>query len=213
MSAMKKFSAGALIVLAMLAAVPLVITNEYFYFAGYVVLQFVVLATAWNILGGFAGYVNFGSAAFFAIGAYVTTVLVKSFGWNFWGAALIAVVCAGLVGLLLAAFSVRLKGHYLGIASLGFAVIAYQVLLNWESVTEGVRGIYGIMPPSPIRIPGLPEIAFGNPVALFWLVGGLALFVYIVVDNLIRSPVGETLRAIREDEVSAASLEIGRAHV
>ena len=140
-----------------------------------------------------------------------TTVLVKSFGWNFWGAALIAVVCAGLVGLLLAAFSVRLKGHYLGIASLGFAVIAYQVLLNWESVTEGVRGIYGIMPPSPIRIPGLPEIAFGNPVALFWLVGGLALFVYIVVDNLIRSPVGETLRAIREDEVSAASLGINPA--
>ena len=193
------------------AALPFILSTSYWRGILIVCAMNVMLALSLNLILGYTGQLNLGQSGFFAIGAYVTTVLVKSFGWNFWGAALIAVVCAGLVGLLLAAFSVRLKGHYLGIASLGFAVIAYQVLLNWESVTEGVRGIYGIMPPSPIRIPGLPEIAFGNPVALFWLVGGLALFVYIVVDNLIRSPVGETLRAIREDEVSAASLGINPA--
>ena len=117
----------------------------------------------------------------------------------------------GIVGLMLAAFAVRLRGHYLGIASLGFAVITYQVLVNWESVTEGVRGIYGILPPPPIAIPGLPEVSFGNPVALFYLVGGITLLVYILMDNLVRSPVGETLRAIREDEVSAASLGVNAA--
>ncbi|HEY0570892.1 MAG TPA: branched-chain amino acid ABC transporter permease, partial [Enterovirga sp.] len=115
------------------------------------------------------------------------------------------------VGLLLAAFAVRLRGHYLGIASLGFAVIVYQILINWEKVTEGVRGIYGIMPPPPIRIPGVVEISFGNQVALFYLVAGIALAVYILIDNLVRSPIGETLRAIREDEVSAASLGVNGA--
>jgi branched-chain amino acid transport system permease protein len=106
-----------------------------------------------------------------------------------------------VLGLALAAFAVRLRGHYLAIASLGFAVITYQVLLNWEKVTEGARGIYGIMPP-----PG-----FSNPVALFYLVGGIALLVYVVLANLVRSPVGETLRSIREDEVSAASIGVNPA--
>jgi branched-chain amino acid transport system permease protein len=94
---------------------------------------------------------------------------------------------------------VRLRGHYLAIASLGFAVITYQVLINWESVTQGVRGIYGIMPP------------VAGTMALFYLVAGIALAVYLLLDNLLRSPVGDTLRAIREDEVSAASLGVNRA--
>jgi branched-chain amino acid transport system permease protein len=94
---------------------------------------------------------------------------------------------------------VRLRGHYLAIASLGFAVITYQVLINWEGVTQGVRGIYGIMPPVP------------NTVALFYLVAGIAAAVYLLLDNLVRSPVGDTLRAIREDEVSAASLGVNGA--
>src|SRR6185503_20228121 len=89
---------------------------------------------------------------------------------------------AGLVGLALAAFAARLRGHYLAIASLGFAVITYQVLVNWESVTQGVRGIYGILPPVP------------NAVALFYLVAGIGLLVYFLLDNLVHSPVGDTLR-------------------
>ena len=118
-----------------------------------------------------------------------------------------AVLASGLVGLLLAAFAARLRGHYLGIASLGFAVIVYQILINWESVTQGVRGIYGIRPP-PLAVPGFPDLNFGNPAALFYLVAGIALVVYLLLDNLLRSPIGETLRAIREDEISAASLGV-----
>jgi branched-chain amino acid transport system permease protein len=94
---------------------------------------------------------------------------------------------------------VRLRGHYLAIASLGFAVITYQVLINWEDVTEGVRGIYGITPP------------VANTTSLFYVVAGIALAVYLLLDNLVRSPIGETLRAIREDEVSAASLGVNGA--
>jgi branched-chain amino acid transport system permease protein len=159
----------------------------------------VLLALSLNLVMGYTGQLNLGQSAFFAIGAYVSTILIKSYGWNFWLAALAAVAAAGLVGVALAAFAVRLRGHYLAIASLGFAVITYQVLINWESVTQGVRGIYGIVPPVP------------NTVALFYLVAGIAAAVYLVLDNLVRSPVGDTLRAIREDEISAASLGVNAA--
>jgi branched-chain amino acid transport system permease protein len=111
----------------------------------------------------------------------------------------VAIAAAGLVGVALAAFAVRLRGHYLAIASLGFAVITYQVLINWENVTQGVRGIYGILPPVQ------------STAALFYLVAGIALAVYVLLDNLVHSPIGDTLRAIREDEVSAASLGVNAA--
>jgi branched-chain amino acid transport system permease protein len=159
----------------------------------------VLLAMSLNLVIGYTGQLNLGQAAFFGIGAYVSTILIKTYGWNFWVAAAAAVLAAGLLGLALAAFAVRLRGHYLAIASLGFAVITYQVLLNWEDVTEGVRGIYGILPPVP------------GTTALFYLVAGIAAAVYLLLDNLVRSPIGDTLRAIREDEISAASLGINRA--
>ena len=75
-----KFWIGAAATVALAAGLALSGTNEYFFYAGYVVLQFVVLATAWNILGGYAGYVNFGTAAFFGIGAYTAVVLFKAVG-------------------------------------------------------------------------------------------------------------------------------------
>ena len=159
----------------------------------------VLLALSLNLVLGYTGQLNLGQSAFFGIGAYVSTILVKTYGWNFWLAALAAVGAAGLLGLALAAFAVRLRGHYLAIASLGFAVITYQVLINWEKVTEGVRGIYGILP--PVR----------STTALFYVVAGIAVVVYVLMDNLVRSPVGDTLRSIREDELSAASLGVNGA--
>jgi branched-chain amino acid transport system permease protein len=182
-----------------IAALPWLITSPYW--RGILILcaMNVLLAMGLNLVIGYTGQLNLGQSAFFAIGAYVTTILVKSHGWNFWLAALAAVVSAGVVGLALAAFAVRLRGHYLAIASLGFAVITYQVLINWEKVTEGVRGIYGILPP------------VASSIGLFYVIAGIALVVYWLMDNLVRSPIGDTLRAVREDEVSAASLGVRSA--
>ncbi|HUQ75458.1 MAG TPA: branched-chain amino acid ABC transporter permease [Burkholderiales bacterium] len=182
-----------------IAAIPWLITTPYW--RGILILcaMNVLLALGLNLVLGYTGQLNLGQSAFFAIGAYVTTILVKSHGWNFWLAAVAAVASAGVVGLVLAAFAVRLRGHYLAIASLGFAVITYQVLINWEKVTEGVRGIYGIMPP------------VASSIGLFYLIAGIALVVYWLMDNLVRSPIGDTLRAVREDEVSAASLGVRSA--
>ena len=188
-----------ILVLLGIAALPWLLTTGYW--RGILVLcaMNVLLALSLNLVMGYTGQLNLGQSAFFGIGAYVSTILIKTYGWNFWLAALAAVGAAGLLGLALAAFAVRLRGHYLAIASLGFAVITYQVLINWESVTQGVRGMYGILPPVP------------NTVALFYLVAGIAALVYLLLDNLVRSPVGDTLRAIREDEISAASLGVNGA--
>jgi len=196
LSARKIYFLAAVIAVA---ALPWLLASSYW--RGILVLcaMNVLLALSLNLVMGYAGQLNLGQSAFFGIGAYVSTILIKSYGWNFWLAALAAVGAAGLPGLALAAFAVRLRGHYLAIASLGFAVITYQVLVNWENVTQGVRGFYGILPP----VAGAP--------ALFYLVAGIALAVYVLLDNLVRSPVGETLRAIREDEVSAASLGVNAA--
>ena len=188
-----------LIAAVMIAAAPWLLGSAYW--RGILVLcaMNVLLALSLNLVMGYTGQLNLGRSAFFGIGAYVSTILIKTYGWNFWLAAGAAVAAAGLVGVALAAFAVRLRGHYLAIASLGFAVITYQVLVNWESMTQGVRGIYGILAPVP------------DTVALFYLVAGLGLVVYFLLDNLVRSPVGDTLRAIREDEVSAAALGVNAA--
>ncbi len=179
-----------------IAVAPWLLTTPYW--RGILVLcaMNVLLALSLNLVLGYTGQLNLGNAAFYGIGAYVSTILIQDYGFNFWLAALVAIAAAGVVGLALAAFATRLRGHYLAIASHGFAVITYQVLINWEDVTQGVRGIYGIMPP------------VSDIVSLFYLVAGIALAVYLMLDNLVRSPVGDTLRAIREDEVSAASLGI-----
>ena len=182
-----------------IAAAPLAIYTPYW--RGILVLcaMNVLLALSLNLVLGYTGQLNLGQSAFFAIGAYVSTILIKDHGWNFWLAGAVAVLAAGLLGLALSAFAVRLRGHYLAIASLGFAVITYQVLVNWEKVTQGVRGIYGIMPP------------VGTTIGLYYLIAAIAFVVYVLMDNLLRSPIGETLRAIREDEVSANSLGINGA--
>ena len=133
---------------------------------------------------------------------------ITRLGIPFWIAFAGAVALAGAAGIVLSLFAMRLRGHYLAIASLGFAVITYQVLLNWISLTQGPLGIYAIPPPPALTLPGVGTIDFHDLGNLFYLVAAFALLSYLLLDQLIRSPIGETLTAIREDEVSAASLGI-----
>jgi branched-chain amino acid transport system permease protein len=198
------FLAAALVI----AVLPYVLTGGYWHTNLTICAINVLLALGLNFILGYAGQLNLGQSAFYGLGAYVSTLLISNLGVPFWGAFIAGVVFAGLSGVVLALFAVRLRGHYLAIASLGFAVIVHQILLNWISLTQGPLGIYAIPPPAAIAIPGLPAISFRNPLALFYLVAGFALLVYFLLDQLVRSPIGETLTAIREDEISAASLGI-----
>lgn len=196
------FLAAALVI----AALPMVLTGSYWQTNLTVCAINVLLALGLDFILGYAGQLNLGQSAFYGIGAYVSTLLITKLGVPFWAAFAGGVVFSGVAGMILALFAVRLRGHYLAIASLGFAVITYQILLNWISLTQGPLGIYAIPPP-----PAIGPISFRNPVALFYLVAGFTLLVYFVLDQLVRSPIGETLTAVREDDISAASLGINAA--
>jgi branched-chain amino acid transport system permease protein len=202
---------GFLTAALVIAALPMVLTGSYWQTNLTVCAINVLLTLGLDFILGYAGQLNLGQSAFYGIGAYASTLLVIKGGVPFWAAFASAVALAGLAGMILALFAVRLRGHYLAIASLGFAVIVYQILLNWISLTQGPLGIYAIPPPPALALPGLPEISFRNPAALFYLVAGFTLLTWFVLDRLVRSPIGETLAAIREDELSAASLGINAA--
>ena len=121
------------------------IHNEYFFFAGYVVLQYIVLATAWNILGGYTGYTNFGTGAFFAVGAYSSVVLHKLTSVPIPVMILVAGVVSGVIGFGMGYLTLRLKGVFFAIATLAMAIVAQTLIVNWDFV-GGARGIYIIRP-------------------------------------------------------------------
>src|SRR5258706_13710062 len=131
-----KFSASSVVALVVALLLARWVTNEYFFFAGYVVLQFIVLATAWNILGGYAGYVNFGSGAFFAAGAYTAVALIKAFAAPLIFQLAAAALVTGLMGFAIGAMTLRLRGIFFSIATVAVAVICEPIWFNWGFVGE-----------------------------------------------------------------------------
>ena len=124
------FLVVAVAVVAAGLAATRVLDNQYYYFAAYVVLQYVVLATAWNILGGYTGYVNFGTPAFFALGAYTAVVLIQWMKAPL-GLQLVAgAVVSGLLGLALGYFTLRLRGVFFSIATLALAVVLQTLFVK-----------------------------------------------------------------------------------
>ena len=119
--------------------------NPYLYFAGYVILQYVVIATAWNILGGYAGYVNFGTAAFFALGAYTAISLIEAFKAPLPILILAGGLVSGLLGLGIGYLTLRLRGVFFSIATLALAVVLQTMVVNWDYV-GGAKGITILRP-------------------------------------------------------------------
>src|SRR3954465_2982921 len=126
--------------------------NDYLFFAGYTVLQFIVLATAWNILGGYCGYVNFGSAAFFALGAYSTVFFHKTFPMPIPVLIVLGGLVSGVVGFGMGYLTLRLRGSFFAIATLALAVVLQTLIVNWDYV-GGSRGAY-IIRPNTINLAG-----------------------------------------------------------
>ncbi len=200
-----------LIAVVVIIILPLVFNDNYWRTNLTVCAINVLLAIGLDFILGYTGQLNLGHSAFYGLGAYVSTLLIVKLGVPFWAAFVAGVAFAGIAGIFLSLFAVRLRGHYLAIASLGFAVIVHQILLNWISLTQGPLGIYGIAPPPALVVAGMVIADFRNLAAFFYLVAGFAFLSYLLLSQLVRSPVGETLTAIREDEVSAASLGINGA--
>src|SRR5438552_9612753 len=133
--------------------------NPYLYFAGYVILQYVVIATAWNILGGYGGYVNFGTPAFFALGAYTAVFLIRSVHAPLPVLILSGGLVSALLGLGIGYLTLRLRGTFFSIATLALSVVLQTMIINWEYV-GGSRGISVIRPIGP---------PFGNYVVFLFM--------------------------------------------
>jgi branched-chain amino acid transport system permease protein len=185
---------GAVLVVTIFAALDWLAT-DYAYLAAYTVLQFVVLATAWNILGGYAGYVNFGSAGFFALGVYTSVVIYKTLQLPILLTLPIAAAVAGLVGLGMGYLTLRLRGVFFSIATLALAVVLHTLVVNWEFV-GGSRGVYVLRPQT---VP-----FFGSYARyLFALMLGLAIASVLVARFVEHSWLGRGLAALRDDEIAA----------
>jgi branched-chain amino acid transport system permease protein len=179
--------------------------NEYYFFAGYVILQSLIMAIAWNILGGFTGYVNFGSAGFFAVAAYTTIALHKylqSLGIQPPLVVYIvagAVVC-GLIGLGTGYLTLRLRGVYFAIATLALAIVFQTFMSNWNYV-GAAKGAY-ILTPSP------PPYFSSYVKFLFLTMLLLALMAIVISRYIANSRFGRGLAAVRDDEVAAECMGV-----
>jgi ABC-type branched-subunit amino acid transport system permease subunit len=163
---------GYLLAALCIIALPLIFNDTYWRTNLTICAINVLLALGLDFILGYTGQLNLGHSAFYGLGAYVSTLLIVKLGIPFWAAFVAGVAFAGLAGMFLSLFAVRLRGHYLAIASLGFAVIIYQILLNWISLTQGPLGIYGISPPPAIVVGGTVIADFRNLTAFFYLVSG-----------------------------------------
>ena len=171
------------------------VNNDYVFFAGYTVLQFIVLATAWNILGGYTGYVNFGSAAFFALGAYATVFWHKFYPLPIPLLIVVGAVVSGIVGLGMGYLTLRLRGAFFAIATLALAVVLQTLVVNCDYV-GGSRGAY-IIRPNDIAVIG-PYIQY-----LFLLMLALVVIALTIARGIERSQLGYGFATIRDDELAA----------
>lgn len=177
------------------------------------VFIFAILALGLNLQVGYAGLLQLGIAAFFAIGAFscgILTVAKFPFQLGFWGALLVAPGIAGLAGLALGAPTMRLRGDYLAIVTLGFGEVVRVVLLNLESITDGSRGL------NPLPAPWLPpdlatwldadEIGRARFLTLYYVAFLLLVLLLVIFRTVERTRLGRAFVALREDELASACM-------
>jgi ABC-type branched-subunit amino acid transport system permease subunit len=172
---------------------------------------FVLLALGLNVVVGFAGLLDLGYAAFFAIGAY--TMAYGASGYSgldvpFWVMLVLGALIAALFGLLLGAPTLRLRGDYLAIVTLGFGEIVPIVFLNADTYTNGTNGITGIAQPDLYGLFGINGFGFTDPIPYYVTMLLIVTFAMILLYRLQDSRLGRAWVALREDELAAASMGI-----
>jgi branched-chain amino acid transport system permease protein len=189
------FWLGCAIFLAAMFAITLAVKNEYPFFAGYVILQFIVLATAWTVLGGNAGYVNFGTSAFFGVGVYTAVFLFKAFGAPLVAQVAIAALIGALLGLAVGALTLRMQGIFFSIATIALTIIIETFVVNWRFV-GGASGIQLQRPPV------LPP--FDSYVKMLFFVQAVMVVLAVAVARYIQNSwIGRGLKALKDDELAA----------
>ena len=181
---------------AAIALLPLALSNNYFYDIAVLVGLNAIVCVGLNLLIGYAGQISLGHAGFFGLGAYGSAILSSRYGWPPLASLFTTTLAVAALAFVVGRPILRLKGHYLAMATLGLGVIIYMVITTEDSLTGGPDGISVVA----FRVGGL--VLQGERV-WYWLVGALLLLAVWLALNLIESPVGRALRALHGSEVGA----------
>ena len=187
--------------LLLLIVIPLLLNNyhiDVLTIAGI----YVVLALGLNIVVGLAGLLDLGYIAFYAVGAYSYGILNTEFGIAFWPALIIGALLSALCGTMLGIITLRLRGDYLAIVTLGFLMIVHLILNNWDELTHGPNGILGIDPPA------IGGFTLTSPIHFYYLILVLAIIAIFVINRINNSRIGRAWIALREDETAASAMGI-----
>jgi branched-chain amino acid transport system permease protein len=190
-----RFWIAAILFLTAAALMTQLVRNEYPFFAGYVILQFVVLAVAWSILGGYAGYVNFGTSAFFGVGVYTAVFLFKATGAPLVVQIGVAAMVGALLGFAVGLVTLRMQGIYFSIATIAMTIIIETTVTNWRYV-GGAAGIQLQRPPV------MPP--FDTYVQMLFFVQALLVVLAVAIARYMQiSWIGRGLQALKDDELAA----------
>jgi len=190
-----------------LAAFPFAVTKPYPINMGVVLFLAVLMGSAWNVLGGYAGQYSVGHAAYFGVGAYTAVLLFERHQVAPWFGLPAAMLAAVLVGVVIGGITFRLRGPYFVLASIAVAEIIRLAALHFRSFTNGAEGFVIASAPS-IHLLGV-ELSFGTKRSFYWLTLALAVAAVLVSRAVLRARLGYLLLAIREDQDAAHSLGIG----
>ncbi len=185
-----------------LAWVPLFVSNPWKLGILNLIAVHAIVVLGLNLFIGYAGQISLGHAAFFGLGAYGSAILTTALAIPPLPA--MALTAAGVAGtaLLIGVPTLRLSGHYLAMATLGFNIVIHNLFLQWDRVTGGPSGLSGV-PPF-----GLLGLSFQGETRQFYLLWGAAMVALTFSLNLVRSGIGRGLAALAEDEVSAAAMGV-----
>jgi branched-chain amino acid transport system permease protein len=185
-------------------AVPL-LADDYLLQIANLIVVFAILALSLTLISGTAGQISLGQAGPFAIGAYISALLTRDHGWPFWFAFPVAGIGAAFLSIFLMRPVLRLRGHYVAIATLGTGAIIAAALLNLRGITYGSLGISGI------PVPELFGLVLDTPLALYLLSLTVLLIVIFLVSRLQNSHLGRAWQAIREDEIASQASSVALA--
>jgi len=182
---------------AIVAAGPLVFPNNYFYDVAILAALNAIVCVGLNLLVGYAGQISLGHAGFFGLGAYGSAILASKYGWPSIAAMAAAVAAVAVLAYLIGRPILRLRGHYLAMATLGFGIIISLVVANEDRLTGGPDGLTVV----PLTVFGF---ALQGERVWYWIVGVALVAAVWLALNLIDSPTGRGLRALHGSEVGAA---------
>lgn len=194
--------AGLLLAVAVLAALPLLVTSTYYLGIMIFIGINTIVATGLCLLMGYAGQVSLGHAAFYGMGAYLSAVLTTSYEVSPWQALVVGTVVTGGVAYAIGIPILRLKGHYLAMATLGLGIIVQMIFVNWVNMTGGPSGL------TAIPYLKLGPVTFDRDFKYFYLVWTLALAIIFLSLNIVNSRVGRALCSIHGSETAAGAMGV-----